>query len=168
MANGNGEEILEYHQTILEKLSTDKELCEYILNRSITDEEFEDADFQEQIVENHIYPVLFVPYVQDSKEQYVCFDLNCIMGTGNNKNIKIDLLFIEYCHIDERKISFGLYKGKLRTDLISRRILQLFNNTDLFGLGKVECKRNGIFHENANYYGRQLAFSTTEVNAPKY
>ena len=167
MANGNSEELIEYREIILKKLSTDKEICEYILNRTITDVEFDDSDFQNEIVENHIYPVLFVPDVQDSKEQYICFDLNCTMSTGNNKNIKVDLLFLDYAHIDARKIAFGTYKNRLRTDLVARRILQLFNNTDLFGLGKVECKRNIIFHENVNYYGRQFSLSTTEVNAPK-
>lgn len=157
----NGTELKTYRQKILTLLLNDKEICELILNRTISD--IDDADVQNELTENNIYKYRFVPNTPDEQKTYVAFELSARANGDDYVYKKMKLMFYIFTHHDIISHSTGY----LRTDLLDERIQDIFNENKDFGLGKMKCVGDDPLNVNASYYGRQLEFIVKERNGSR-
>lgn len=152
----NGSELKEYRQKIMSAIINDKDICELVLNRTISEI---DSDIQDELTDKYIFKYAFVPNTPDEQKTYITFELEGIATGAESTYKNMSLSIYMFSH-------YGIIKhssGYLRTDLIGERVQYLFNNNTDFGIGKLICVSDSPLVSN-NYYGRNQRFRVKDIN----
>ena len=159
------DKIPEYKCKIIEHLVNDKNVCQLILNRSISDL---DSDIQDE-VKKYINQYWFIPYAQEDEHTYINFDL---AGTAEGQGItnnKLALGIYVFCHHRLMYCDFsdGItpleFKKGTRIDHLNIALQRIFNGSFDFGVGKMKLNKDNPKQVNAVYYGRELGFSVSDI-----
>ncbi len=169
MILANGKEIIEYKNSILLKLISNKDICQLILNREITN--MDDADMQNEVQEN-LYDFLYLPSVQKSEGTFVTFDISGdASGQGNIHKTTILMIYALSHHNLMRipPLFSGVvpqeYKRGNRVDHLNCTIQSIFNGNYDFGIGKMKLAKDNPIQVNDVYYGRSLSFRVSDFSS---
>lgn len=156
----NGEELKEYRQKVLTTLLNDKDTCELVLCRGVSD--IDDADIQDELREGHIYRFPYIPKTDENANTYITFEISAKKSPVNDTYKRMTLFFYIFCHQD---IMDDKESGYLRTDLLNERVQKLFNKNPNIGIGQLVCTSDEFLRVSKSYCGRMLKFVTTDLNS---
>jgi len=162
----NSEEIIMYKNTILTKLINDKDVCQLILNRTISD--MTDSDMQSE-VKKYIRKYWYMPYTAEDEGTYITFDIGGTaygQGTINKKNMLGLYVFTHHKLMECEFSPIGTtpieYKVGTRVDILNAFIQKLLNGSLDFGKGVLKLMKDPPKPINNVYYGRELLFEVPE------
>lgn len=165
----NGKEILDYKNSILLKLVSNKDICQLILNREITN--MDDADMQNEVQEK-LYDFLYLPSVQTAEGVFVSFDISGeASGQGAVHKTTILMIYILSHHNLMRipPLFSGTvpqeYKRGNRIDHLNCAVQSIFNGNYDFGIGKMKLAKDTPIQASDVYYGRSLAFRVSDYSS---
>ncbi len=110
----------------------------------------------------HIQPYEFLPDIITETGSYIMYDMDeeSVIPRNSVKSVysEVALYFWVVTHRDMPN-----YKGRLRNDVLSRRLKQLFGEQDGLGIAKNHFVYNKIFDvRNNKFMGRVLKFVITD------
>lgn len=156
----NGSELKEYRQKIMSAIINDKDICELVLDRTISEI---DSDIQDELTDKYIFKYAFVPDSIDEENTYITFDLSAQRMSNSPLFKNITLSFFMFSHHNIMRYS----TGDLRTDLIDERIQSLFNENRDFGFGIMYCESDSPLRIGNAHYGRQLSFKVKDQSVTR-
>lgn len=113
----------------------------------------------EDYIFKQVMPYRFVPDTTDEKKTFITmtFDdyrpVNNVFKTGN-------VIFHVFTHQDLFRTDYGM----LRVDFLISKVDELFNETRLGGIGKMQFLKMGSLAVNDKYHGSYIAFKMYEYN----
>lgn len=157
---GRNDNLIEDYRNIITNILLEDELIVAVLgNDKISVEE---SDILLRGEKPHITPYEFLPYTLTETGSYIMYDLEeeAIIPYGAAKNTYTEVTLYMWV-VTHRQMP--KYKGKLRNDILSRRLKQLFGEKDGLGIAKNHFISNLIFNPyNNDYMGRVLKFRITD------
>lgn len=153
----------DYRVKIKAKLLENKELAELLIDKKLTESEF-DADIQYEL-DKHIYSFAYLPDFSGKAKTYITFELGnkAFDKNGLYKNITLYFYIFTHNSLMFPKSIYGQYTKYLRTDLIDEEIVGMFHNNYDFGVGKMLCISDDYLKVNNDYYGRQILFRVKDL-----
>lgn len=150
------EELGTYKQTILSKLRTSIEVQEILLGDNY------DEEIVDELLDEHIYPFLYVPDTQTKVKTYVCADVT--VPKAQNFSIKnLEIIIYVFCHKSLTKYKKAGSVGT-RTDILSDVIDKMLDTSRDFGIGRLKLESVNLFISEKTYYGRILTYSASDFN----
>lgn len=162
----NGEEIIGYKENIIRRLINDKDVCQLILDETISD--MDDGDMQFRVMQ-FIRKYWFIPYAQEKESTYITFDMGgTSSGEGDQHKTTVLGVFL-FTHNNLMQLKLDPYKEGTRVDNLNIAIQKILNGNYDFGLGKMKLITDNPKQINSVYYGRELIFKVADwSNNDKY
>lgn len=158
---GRNDNLIEdYRNIITNVLLDDPTIVEILGNGKIP---LDEADILMDGSQPHITPHEYLPGIITETGSYIMYDMDEEALYPSQKNVKsyyssVSLYFWVVTSRDMSK-----YKGKLRNDVLTRRLRQLFGEQDGLGIAKNHFVYNKIFDpQNHKYMGRVVKFVITD------
>ncbi len=157
---GRNDNLIEDYRNIITNILLDDPLIVAVLgNDKVT---LDEADVLMDGKQPHITPHEFLPDIITETGSYIMYDLDeeAIIPRNSVKSTysEVALYFWVITHRDMTK-----YKGRLRNDILTRRLKQLFGEQDGLGIAKNHFVYNKIFDPRNNHYmGRVVKFVITD------
>lgn len=158
---GRNDNLIEdYRNIITNILLNDPLIVDILGNGEIP---LDEADILMDGKQPHITPYEFLPDVITETGSYIMYDLDedAIFPSRNSVKSVYSEVTLYFWIVTHRKMTD--YKGRLRNDVLSRRLKQLFGEQDGLGIAKNHFVYNKIFDvRNNDYMGRVLKFVITD------
>lgn len=151
-------ELSKYRNTIISRIISDDELIKAIGNNEVN---FLDIAKKDPItlLYNNIYPYYHVPTIQDEEKTYLSFTVSNIKKANNMYKFgNID--FYIYCHNSLFKTDYDV----IRTDFISNRLDEIFNQSRDFGIGKLQFEQMMDVRITNYHNGVCMKYSNCDFN----
>lgn len=116
----------------------------------------------DELLWTHLVPQQYVPETITETGSYILYDIdeNVLYSRNSTRSTYTELTL--YFWIFTHKSS-PLYKGRLRNDVLSRELKEMFNEIDNMGIGKNHLLYNKVYNSgNYKYMGRMMAFKITD------
>ena len=157
---GKNDNLIEdYRNIITNILLNDPLIVDILGNGEIP---IDEADTLMDGEQPHITPYEFLPDVVTETGSYIMYDMDeqALIPTNSVKSVYSEVS-VYFWVVTHRKMP--MYKGRLRNDMLSRRLKQLFGEQDGLGIAKNHFVYNKIFDvRNNDYMGRVLKFVITD------
>lgn len=149
------EEIYQYKTKILPLLFNSSEIVDAIGNKDI------DPEATDELINNNIFPFLYIPSTQTEVKTYICFDLFIPKGQVKGDLIKnVRLHFYIFSHQDH-----NFNKGYSRVDYIQSQIDKILNGNSKFGIDKINLEASTLLSFGSTpYRGKELVYTIPELN----
>lgn len=158
---GRNDNLIEdYRNIITNILLDDPTIVEILGNGKIP---LDEADVLMDGTPPHITPHEFLPDIISETGSYIMYDLEEEALYPSQKSVKsyYSEVALYFWIVTSRDMK--IHKGKLRNDILSRRLRQLFGEQDGLGIAKNHFVYNKIFDpRNNKYMGRVLKFVITD------
>lgn len=130
MANSN--EIVRYKQTIVSMIVNDEDIIELL------DEK--DVEYADDLVYINIFPYFRIPQTEQEQKAYILMYIDVPTNTNPNNLMKdIIITFVVACHDGKMKVQGT---GGTRVDLLSAKVDERFNGSEVFGIGRLKLISN--------------------------
>lgn len=162
MAKTYLDQIVEYPSKVIQKISEDKTIVGFLLNKKIDEVSEEDFDI---VLDNYIYSY---PYVDDTVQEtsaYIWVEMD--VADVSNEHIKNAELYVTVaCHKQLMNLDAQKYQGFIgnRRDNITRYVDKLLNGSDVFGIGKLKLKNTRTLSPYNQFVFRELTYEVPEFN----
>lgn len=157
---GRNDNLIEDYRNIITNILLDDPLIVEVLGNGKIP--LDEADVLMDGKQPHIQPHEFLPDIITETGSYIMYDMDeeAIIPRNSVKSVysEVSLYFWVITHRDMTK-----YKGRLRNDILTRRLKQLFGEQDGLGIAKNRFVYNKIFDPRNNHYmGRVVKFVITD------
>lgn len=157
---GRNDNLIEDYRNIITNILLNDPLIVAVLGNDKVP--LDEADILMDGKQPHIQPHEFLPDIITETGSYVMYDMDeeAIIPQNSVKSTysEVALYFWVVTHRDMTK-----YKGRLRNDILTRRLKQLFGEQDGLGIAKNHFVYNKIFDPRNNHYmGRVVKFVITD------
>lgn len=157
---GKNDNLIEDYRNIITNILLSDELIVEILGNGKVP--LDEADVLMDGKQPHITPYEFLPDIITETGSYILYDLDeeAIFPRNSAKSVysEVTLYFWVITHRNMPN-----YKGRLRNDVLSRRLKQLFGEQPGLGISKNHFCYNKLFDVRNNaYMGRVLKFVITD------
>lgn len=157
---GRNDNLIEDYRNIITNVLLDDPLIVEVLGNGKIP--LDEADVLMDGKQPHIQPHEFLPDIITETGSYIMYDMDedAIISRNSVKSVysEVTLYFWVITHRDMTK-----YKGRLRNDILTRRLKQLFGEQDGLGIAKNHFVYNKIFDPRNNHYmGRVVKFVITD------
>ena len=148
-----------YKHTVFTKIRNSDDIKEILLGKNYN------VEIVDDLLDEHIFPYLYVPDVQSEAKTYICVDV--IVPKVPNPSIKnLKIIIWVFAHKSLMRYSKKGYIGT-RTDILSDVLDRLLDTSREFGIGRLKLEDVGIFNSEKLYYGRVLTYSASDFNVDK-
>ncbi len=157
---GRNDNLIEDYRNIITNILLDDPLIVEVLGNGKVP--LDEADVLMDGKPPHIQPHEFLPDIISETGSYIMYDMDeeAVYPQKSVKSVysEVALYFWVITHRDMTK-----YKGRLRNDILTRRLKQLFGEQDGLGIAKNHFVYNKIFDPRNNHYmGRVVKFVITD------
>lgn len=157
---GRNDNLIEDYRNIITNILLDDPLIVAVLGNDKVP--LDEADILMDGKQPHIQPHEFLPDIITETGSYIMYDMDeeAIIPRNSVKSVysEVSLYFWVVTHRDMTK-----YKGRLRNDILTRRLKQLFGEQEGLGIAKNHFVYNKIFDPRNNHYmGRVVKFVITD------
>lgn len=157
---GRNDNLIEdYRNIITNILLNDPLIVDILGNGKIP---LDEADVLMDGKQPHITPYEFLPDIITETGSYIMYDLDeeAIIPRNSVKSVYSEVA-LYFWVVTHRNMTD--YKGRLRNDVLTRRLKQLFGEQDGLGIAKNHFVYNKIFDPRNNHYmGRVVKFVITD------
>lgn len=155
----NSEEIIEYRNIIMGELVKSKEIIKLL---GVEDEEYPE-DF---IPYKYSYPHEYIPDTIKESGRWINFDISATIDSRNKVYRDLKIFFFILCHRDNSQyIENG--RHYYWCDKAVCEIDNIFNETNLLGVGNTEFVSNNPYYPQNKFVGRLLTFEVKDFNRGK-
>lgn len=161
MGKSRSYEIIEYRKKIMSEICKCKPLVKLL--------GCEDEEYPERYLPwRYVFPHEHVPETVIVTDRFINFDISAYLDYRNNVYKNLTIQFYALCHIDAiRYIEDG--REYLWYDRVVCELDNLFNESDFFGVGRMEIVGNYIYIPKYEFRGRRLEFTIKDfTNGLKY
>lgn len=152
--------IEDYRNLITDSILNNQTIIEILANTE-SDETY-DLDNPDELLWKHIIPQQYIPDVITDTGSYILYDIDETVNSSFAKNAPTYTELTLYFWIITHK-NMPKYEGRLRNDILSRELKNVFGEQGGLGIGKNHLVYNRIFNtNNVNYTGRVMAFLVTD------
>lgn len=162
MARTYIDELSEYPAKALQKIGTDKNIVELLLNQPDVDMMSDEAD---RVFDENLFDYAYVDDKTQDVKAYICVEAE--IPRVNSRMIKGMALYITVvCHKQYMKLDPSLFPGYIgnRRDNLVRYIDLLLNNSDIFGIGRLELKAVSTISAPERYTAREIVYLVPDFN----
>lgn len=157
---GRNDNLIEDYRNIITNILLNDPLIVAVLGNDKVP--LDEADILMDGDQPHITPHEFLPDIITETGSYIMYDMDeeAVFPQKSVKSVysEVTLYFWVVTHRDMTK-----YKNRLRNDILTRRLKQLFNEQDGLGIAKNHFVYNKIFDPRNNHYmGRVVKFVITD------
>lgn len=157
---GRNDNLIEDYRNIITNILLDDPLIVEVLGNGKIP--LDEADVLMDGKQPHIQPHEFLPDIITETGSYIMYDMDeeAVYPRNSVKSAysEVSLYFWVITHRDMTK-----YKGRLRNDILTRRLKQLFGEQGGLGIAKNHFIYNKIFDPRNNHYmGRVVKFVITD------
>jgi hypothetical protein len=146
------EEFFDYKNRLVKDMLTEEEIVSLI-------DPNKNYDDPRDMVYDNIYPFEFFPEVIDQGKVYICCDVD-IVEVNSKPLYELALYVWVFAH----KSLLKLPEGGVRTDAICAKIDEKINGSWFYGQGKLDLEYVKRFAPMADYTGKVMRYSATDVN----
>lgn len=157
---GRNDNLIEDYRNIITNILLNDPLIVDILGNGKVS--LEEADILMDGNQPHITPYEFLPDVITETGSYIMYDMDeeAVIPRNSVKSTYSEVA-LYFWVITHRNMTD--YKGRLRNDVLTRRLKQLFGEQDGLGIAKNHFVYNKIFDPRNNHYmGRVVKFVITD------
>lgn len=165
--NGKNDNLIEDYRNIITNILLDDPVIVGVLGNDKIP--LDESDVLLDGKPPHIQPYEFLPNVLTETGSYIMYDMDeeavIPRGSANSTYSEVALYFWVVTHRNMARYKGQLreYTGRLRNDILSRRLKQLFDDRGGLGIAKNHFLYNKIFDVgNNDYMGRVLKFVITD------
>ncbi|WP_440110356.1 hypothetical protein [Paenibacillus sp. QZ-Y1] len=143
---------------VIDRILTSQEILKALVYNDMDFLDKEDVD-PEVILYNHIFPYRFVPKTSAEKKTYITITFGTYRKVGASYKSGI-ITFNVFTHQDLFRTGYG----SLRTDYITIKLDELFNDFEGLGVGKANFYAMDHLSVNTDYHGSYVAYKTYDFN----
>lgn len=148
-----------YKHTIFTKIRNSDDIKEILLDKNY------DVNIVDDLLDEHIFPYLYVPDTQTVAKTYICVDVIVPrVPSIEIKNLKV-IIWV-FTHKSLIRYAKKGYIGT-RTDILSDVLDRLLDTSKEFGIGRLKLEGVDLFNSEKQYYGRILTYSASDFNVDK-
>lgn len=148
-----------YKQKIFVKIRQSDDIKEILLGKNY------DVELVDDLLDEHIFPYLYIPETQTTAKTYICVDV--VVPKVPNFSIKnLKIIVWVFTHKSLMRYSKKGYIGT-RTDILSDVLDGLLDTSRDFGIGRLKLEGVDLFTSEKQYYGRVLTYSASDFNTDK-
>lgn len=152
-------ELGSYKYTIFTKIRNSDDIKEILLGKNYN------VEIVDDLLDEHIFPYLYVPETQQTAKSYICVDV--VIPKVPNFSIKnLKIIIWVFTHKSLMNYSKKGYVGT-RTDILSDILDKMLDTSRDFGIGRLKLEDVGLFNSEKQYYGRTLTYSASDFNVDK-
>lgn len=162
MAETYLDQIVEYPAKAIQKISENKTIVGFLLNKSfedVTEDDFDDA------LENHIFSYQYVDNTVMEATAFIWVEMD--VPNVQNEHIKNAELYVTIaCHKQFMELDMSKFPGIMgnRRDNLTRYIDKLLNGSDIFGIGKLQLKNVKTLSPYNQFVFREIAYEIPDFN----
>lgn len=145
-------ELFDYKNQFARDLLTDNQIVELIDPNHLCDD-------PAKMIYDNVNPYEFYPETIERGRVYVCFDVD-VTSVGGKPLYDLALYIWIFAH----KSILRMPEGGVRTDAICEKIDERINGSWFYGQGKLELEYVKRFAPMADYTGKVMRYSATDVN----
>lgn len=148
------EPVKDIKRRLMLALAEDKQIFDLLSNDSI------DPDCYDDLIFNNIFPFLKVDFTETEAGNYIGVGIDYPLVRKNDTYRNSQITFLIICNTNTLRIGNGSYS---RVDAIAERIVELFQNNNMFGFPmKLYSDMEGI--HSSRFYYRELIMQSQSSN----
>lgn len=146
------EEFYDYKNRFMEDILTDEAIVR-LLDRNVP---LEQAG---RLIYDQVFPHEYIPEALEDAKTYICIDVD-VQRVYNKTYLSPTIFVWVFTH----KSLLRLPEGGVRIDRLVSEITKKMNGSRYYGIGELDLYSVKRFAPTMEYYGKVIAFNTTEFN----
>lgn len=162
MAKTYLDQLVEYPAKVIQKISEDKQIISFIVNKELTRVTEDDFD---AVLDGSIFSYQYIDDTVTTVGAFVCVEID--IPSVSNKHIKDAEIYVTVaCHQKYMRLDTKRYKGVIgnRRDNITRYIDKIINNTPIFGIGNLTLKSVRTLAPYNHFVFKELTYKVPDFN----
>lgn len=162
MAETYLDQIVEYPAKVIQKISEDKYIVGFLLDKNFDDVTEDDFD---EALDKHIYSYQYVDNTVLETSAFIWVEMD--VASVSNEHVKNAELYVTIaCHKQYMGLDITKYIGVMgnRRDNMARYVDKLLNGSNVFGIGKLKLKSVRTLSPYNQFVFRELTYEIPDFN----